>query len=117
MISALFAGQINSGINSSWILFELAMNRKWKQKVLDEIAEIVKKYRASEKQSATDVLSSIDIDAWENEFPMIDLALRETIRLGIPGTSFRKNISGRDVPLGSSGEVIPNDFLVVGWRL
>lgn len=51
---------------------------------------------------------SLTMDAWENEFPLIDACLRDTIRLQMPGTAFRKNISGQDIPL-SSGEVIPKN--------
>lgn len=50
------------------------------------------------------------MDDWESEFPSIDLALRECIRLQMVGTAFRRNISGRDVVISkTTGEIIPKD--------
>lgn len=61
-------------------------------------------------QSIPDVFAALTIDEWETEFPSIDLALRECIRLNIVGTAFRRNVSGRDLPISkASGEVIPRD--------
>jgi sterol 14-demethylase len=41
---------------------------------------------------------------------MIDLVLKESIRLQLPGAAFRKNVSGRPIPLNKEGtEVIPTD--------
>ncbi|KAM0815388.1 putative Cytochrome P450 6A1 [Seiridium cardinale] len=107
-IGALFAGQINSGINASWIPLHLCLYPEWKQKVRAEIDGVIAKYRTSASQSRYDVFSTLSLDAWETDFPLIDLALRESIRLGIPGTSFRKNTSGADIPIGKTGEVIPD---------
>lgn len=69
----------------------------------------LRKHRASPHQTPAEVLAGLSLDDWEAEFPLIDLALRETIRFQLVGTAFRKNISGRDVPIGSSGEVVPAD--------
>ena len=38
---------------------------------------------------------------------MLGLCLRETLRVQLPGTMFRKNATDSDIPIGSSGEVIP----------
>ena len=55
----------------------------------------------------------IPCDAWENDFPVTDLCLRETIRLHMVGTAFRQNTSGKDVPIGNEGkEVIPKNAYV-----
>lgn len=54
---------------------------------------------------------ALSMDAWENEFPLIDACLRDTIRLQMPGTAFRKNISGKEIAL-STGEVIPKNAYV-----
>lgn len=54
-----------------------------------------------------DVLASLTLQQWESEFPVIGNCLSETLRLALPGTVFRRNASGADVPIGSSGEVIP----------
>jgi sterol 14-demethylase len=48
---------------------------------------------------------------WENEFPIIDLCLRDSIRLQAHGCGFRRNTSSKDITIGD--EVIPpGGFLV-----
>jgi cytochrome P450 len=69
---------------------------------------VVARRQTSPNQTATDVLDTLPLDAWEAEFPMIDMCLRESIRLVAPGNMFRKNTSGRDIPIGKSGEVTPD---------
>lgn len=54
---------------------------------------------------------SVPIEAWESEFPMSDLCLKDCIRMQLSGTAFRKNTSGQDIPL-KSGEVIPKGAYV-----
>lgn len=75
----------------------------------------LRKHRTSPSQTPAEVLGSLSLDDWESEFPLIDLALRETIRFQLVGTAFRKNISGRDVPIGNSGEVVPADGFALYW--
>ena len=51
---------------------------------------------------------SLPIEAWEGEFPNIDMCLKDSIRLNLNGTAFRKNTSGKDILLNKNGtEVIP----------
>jgi sterol 14-demethylase len=57
-------------------------------------------------------LTSLPLEAWESEFPALDLCLRESIRLQLLGTAFRRNASGRDLPIGK-GEVVPDGAYVV----
>lgn len=111
-MGALFAGQLNSGINAAWMFIYLATNSEWYERVQNEVDGVIKKHRAP-GQSATDVLASLSVDDWESEFPAIDLCLRECIRLQLVGTAFRKNLSGKDVPIGKTGEVIPKDGFAV----
>ena len=55
----------------------------------------------------------VPIEAWEGEFSIIDMCLRDSIRLQMPGTAFRRNASGKDIPLNNAGtEVIPKDAFV-----
>jgi cytochrome P450 len=89
------------------------MHPEWKGKVREEVDGVVAKYRTNPGQSPADVLDTLTLDAWENDFPLIDLCLRESIRLGIPGTSFRKNSTGADLPIGKTGEVIPKGAFAV----
>ncbi|KAK7741914.1 hypothetical protein SLS62_010891 [Diatrype stigma] len=109
-IGALFAGQVNSGIHAAWIQVHLSLNAEWKARVQADIDASIARHRPSSSASASiaDVLSGLAIEDWESEFPSVDLCLRESIRLGLPGTGFRKNVSGRDIPIGATGEVIPH---------
>lgn len=79
----------------------------------EEVDTVVARHRTSPSQSLTDVLGALTIEEWEGEFPLIDLALRETIRFCLPGATFRKNMTGRDVPIGESGEVIPDGAFAI----
>jgi cytochrome P450 len=107
VVASLFAGQINSGINAAWVPTYLAMRPEWKARVQAEIDGVLAKFRESPDQSPADVLDTLSLEDWENEFKLIDLCLRETIRLGLPGTSFRTNIGAADIPIGNTGEVVP----------
>ncbi|KAI0193553.1 cytochrome P450 6A1 [Xylaria flabelliformis] len=112
-IGALFAGQLNSGINAGYLQVFLTQNPEWMARLREEVDGVIAKHRTSPKQSRADVLSTLTIEEWEGEFPLIDLALRETIRFCLPGATFRKNMSGHDVPIGNSGEVVPNGAFVI----
>lgn len=76
-------------------------------KVRQEVDDVIARYRTSETQSPADVLDTLSINEWESEFKLIDLSLRESIRLGQPGTAFRKNEKGTSIPIGNTGEIIP----------
>lgn len=62
-----------------------------------------------------DILGRLTLEQWETEFPLIGLCLRDTIRfISIPGVSMRKNMSGKDIEIGDTGEVIPKGAYAVG---
>ncbi|KAI1179586.1 cytochrome P450 6A1 [Nemania sp. FL0916] len=106
-IGALYAGQLNSGINAGYLQIFLTQNPEWMGLLRGEVDGVVARHRQNDSQSTADVLGTLDVDAWESEFPLIDLALRETIRFCLPGATFRKNTSGRALPIGDTGEVVP----------
>ncbi|KAI0389163.1 cytochrome P450 6A1 [Xylariaceae sp. FL0594] len=107
-IGALYAGQLNSGINAAYLQVFLTQSPEWMARLREEVDTAISRHRMTASQSREDVLASLTIDEWEAEFPLIDLALRETIRFCMPGATFRKNVSGHDVPIGDTGEVVPN---------
>ncbi|KAI1126849.1 cytochrome P450 6A1 [Nemania abortiva] len=112
-IGALFAGQLNSGINAGYLQLFLTQNPEWMARLREEVDGVVAQHRTSPSQSCADVLGTLTIEEWESEFPLIDLALRETIRFCLPGATFRKNMSGHDIPIGESGEVIPDGAFAI----
>jgi cytochrome P450 len=113
IVAALFAGQRNSGINAAWFFVYLATNADWYARVQGEVDASLKKHRTSSDQSSADILATLTIDEWESEFPMIELCLRECIRFNLVGASFRKNISGSDLAIGDTGEVVPKNSFAV----
>ncbi|KAI0484356.1 cytochrome P450 6A1 [Xylariaceae sp. FL0804] len=106
-ISSLYAGQLNSGINAAHLQCFLAASPEWLTRVRAEVDGAIERHRAGPEQSRADVLGTLTMEHWEAEFPLVDLCLRESIRLVMPGAAFRKNTTGRDLPIGATGEVIP----------
>lgn len=76
---------------------------------------MINKFRKTTDQSAADVLDELSLEDWETEFPLIDVCLREAIRINLTGTIFRTNISGKDLPIPGSGELIPPGSHVVSF--
>jgi len=106
-ISAVWAALLTTGANGTWLLVILASNPEWKAKCREEIDGAVARHRTSPGQSVHDVLESLTLEQWETEFPVVDVCLKEAMRVAMPGAVFRKNTSGFDIPIGDTGEVIP----------
>ncbi|KAL2274438.1 hypothetical protein FJTKL_03199 [Diaporthe vaccinii] len=108
IVLAVLAGQLNSGWNAAWVFCFLAMDPHWMREVRAEVDRAVAKHRSGDpKQTPLDVLSNMGIDDWERDFPLVNLCLHESIRIVTVGAGFRRNISGKDVPIGRTGDVIP----------
>jgi len=112
VLGALFAGQLNSGINAAWILVYLTSKPYWLDRVREEVKGVADRYCPDDSPPLKERLMQVPIEAWEGEFPIIDMCLRDSIRLQALGTTFRKNISGHDIPLNKQGEVIPSGAYV-----
>ncbi|KAF6804614.1 cytochrome P450 6A1 [Colletotrichum sojae] len=115
MVGALFAGLINTGINAGYLLCFLGADKHWYEEVRKEVDGVVSRHRRSEKEDAAEVLARFGVENWEAEMPIVDLCLKETIRHTITGCGFRYNGTGKDIPIGGSGEVVPADSYVV-WH-
>lgn len=113
IIGTLFAGLINTAIQAAWIICYLAYDPVWYAKVQAEVDAAVAKYRTSEHQTPADVLQTLSIEAWESEFPSLDLGVQDSIRLNLLGASMRQNISGKDIVLGDTGVIIPKNAFAV----
>ncbi|KAH8724461.1 cytochrome P450 6A1 [Phaeosphaeriaceae sp. PMI808] len=112
IIGALFAGLLNSGINAAWVLCFLAASPEWLSKTQQEIQEVAAKYARDPNAPLRNQLDDIPLEAWESEFPVVDMCLRDSIRLNLLGTAMRKNISGKAIPTGNGNEIIPPDAIV-----
>lgn len=115
LLNALFAGQINSSINASYLLYCLSLDNTSRQKVLNEVRTVAQEYCSSDKRSASlpDQISNLSLETWETKFPFIDKCLKESIRHMIQGSAFRKNISSKPLKVGNT--VIPPNGIAV-WR-
>jgi cytochrome P450 len=110
-MGALFAAQLNSGMNAAWILCYLGHHPSWQQKVFEEIRTIASTYNTeSSKLPLLDQLQNIPVEAWESEFKILEACLRDSIRLQLLGTGFRRNVSGKDLRIGD--EIIPDGAFV-----
>ncbi|KAF2868144.1 cytochrome P450 [Massariosphaeria phaeospora] len=112
ILGGLFAGLLNSGINAAWVLCFLATSPEWLAKARDEVRTTAAKYASNPNAPLHDQLDDVPLEAWESEFPVVDMCLRDSIRLNLLGTTFRKNISGKPIPTGNGTEVIPTDAFV-----
>jgi len=111
----IFAGTINTGMNACWLLLFLAKDTTWRSKVTSEILQVISKYSTLPETSPLHQrLASIPVNAWESDMPLLDQAIRETLRLVMAHmTGLRKN-ELRDISFGDV--TIPrNSFLAYAF--
>lgn len=107
IVGALFAGLLNSGINAAWVMCYLATSPEWLAKTQEEVRNAAAKYARDPNAPLRYQLDDVPLEAWEAEFPIIDMCLRDSIRLNLLGTAMRRNTSGKEIPTGNGSEVIP----------
>lgn len=96
ILGVLFAGIINTGIMSSWMVLYLHMHPEWKAKATAEVHEFMHKYTESSQDGHSDLvsrLSHIPPEIWDEEMPVLDACLRETIRMVFSGAAIRRVMS------------------------
>jgi sterol 14-demethylase len=111
VVGALLAAQLNTGLNSAWVLCYLAASPFWLSEVRKEIQSVVDKHLLGDKASLIDRLGKLSLEAWEQDFPIIDYCLRDSIRLQLHGAAFRRNITGKPITIGDR-QVPPDGFLL-----
>ncbi|EGX94559.1 cytochrome P450 6A1 [Cordyceps militaris CM01] len=109
IISVLFAGLLNTGISSTWLLCYLAENRVWYEQVQAEVDMFVNKNRRTPEESVREILQRVPYNDWDTQFPSISVCLRETLRLGVYQPAYRRNMSGEDVEIPGTNQVIPKE--------
>lgn len=115
-MAALFAAQLNSGINAAWVLVFLTVYPEWMARARAEVTAAIERNSATlsvdgKERPLLERLASLPLEAWETDFPVLDWCLRDCIRLTATGATFRQNISGKDIVIGD--EVVPKDSYVV----
>ena len=67
---------------ASWALLHLGTSPKWKRKAVDEYKALVDNYtNSTSSEPLHRRLSTIPLEAWENELPSLDAIIRETLRI------------------------------------
>lgn len=93
-----------------WALVHLSFHDEWKAKAKAEVDALVNKHTTnSSNEPLHQRLASIHISAWEEEMPVLDLIIRETLRITISGVALRRNLL-EDLTF-SGGIVKPGDFV------
>ncbi len=89
---------------------------KWRNEARAEIRKLITSHSLetifeynSPSNSSSTALSSIPLSAWENETPVLEILIRESIRLSQPFVAFRRNV-GPEMYI--DGKVIPTGSLV-----
>lgn len=92
---------------------------------MNEINAVCDKYApldAFHPETLVERLSHVPLEAWDNmggpegnSFPVVDMCLRETVRLHMQGAMLRRNMSGKPVviPGTKANESIPDGALSV----
>ncbi|KAJ3502212.1 hypothetical protein NLJ89_g8989 [Agrocybe chaxingu] len=93
VLGVVFAGVINTGINACWALVYLASHKDWKAKAKAEVDALIEKHtNTSSPENLARRLATIPISAWDDEMPVMEAVIRETIRMAVTGTTLRRNI-------------------------
>jgi cytochrome P450 len=105
-------------IPASWLVTYLGCYPNWRDEARTEVRKIIASH-SPETISECDsphcsttiaLLSSIPLAAWENETPVLDMLIHETLRIAQPHVAMRQNI-GPDMYI--DGKTIPTGSLVV----
>ncbi len=98
---------VNTVANAGWVVCYLAQEQYWYTKVRVEVEQLLSKHKQSADETAMDILPRVTLEEWETALPVLDLCLRETIRLKVNGTCVRKNLGNTSVPIPGTKEVVP----------
>jgi cytochrome P450 len=130
MLSVIFAGVLNTGLGclfspfqiidlaliilslqiACWALVYLSFHDEWKAKAKAEVDALLNKHTTnSSNEPLHQRLASIHISAWEDEMPVLDLIIRETLRMSLSGLALRRNLL-EDLTI-SGGLVKSGDFV------
>ncbi|KAM5453557.1 hypothetical protein MaudCBS49596_002760 [Microsporum audouinii] len=105
--SILFIAVANSGKLVSGLLNLLANHPDWQDVVYNEVKAAAGKYSSRKNATLAEQLGEIPVEAWEQEFPFLDLCFRELIRFHVSFPIIRRNMSGHSLPIPGSKEVYP----------
>lgn len=90
----------------------LHTNPTWKAKATAEVQAFVAKYATGGGLRLAEQLAQVPPEVWDEEMPVLDVCLRETIRIVQTGAFLRRNV-GADMRFGGH-KVAPGTFVAMG---
>ncbi|KAI0298707.1 cytochrome P450 [Multifurca ochricompacta] len=114
MMGLVTAGARSTGTTASWLITFLGCHPKWRNEVRSEVKNLIMMHALetiselnSPRYPTSTALSSIPLTVWENETPVLDMLIRETLRIAQPHVAMRRNIGpktyidGKAIPSGA----------------
>lgn len=81
---------------ASWILLYLHKSPSWKSKATAEIRSFISQYSSPYSDLVTQ-LSAIPPEIWDEQMPILDICLRETIRTVFSAAALRRVMNDKGV--------------------
>lgn len=76
-----------------WVLLYLGLNPQWKERVVSELTELAARHTdPTSSEPLHKRLVAISFNSWEEELPITDLVIRETLRLTVSFAVIRRNV-------------------------
>lgn len=80
-------------LSACWTLLYLGANEEWKRKAIEEIQELIERHTDTTiSDPLHQRLSAVPISAWEDEMPVLEAIVRESMRLSFSTTLMRRNL-------------------------
>jgi cytochrome P450 len=113
---ASYHGFFLDGVLATWMVIFLGAHQDWRSKAVAEVESLLDRHAllsTSKEASSTSLslrLSSIPLEAWENEVPVLDAIIHETTRIAQPHVAMRRNLGPE---LWINNKIIPTDAYVI----
>ncbi|KAJ7121297.1 cytochrome P450 [Mycena crocata] len=99
VLGLINAGYINTGMNVGWNIIYTGMHLEWKEKLSSEVQALLANHTENPSLPIHERLASIPLNVWETELPVMDVVMRETLRMTMGILALRRNLGG-DVSVG-----------------
>ncbi|KAI0035483.1 cytochrome P450 [Vararia minispora EC-137] len=121
IMGLLIAGARSTGTTAGWLVAFLGCHPQWQTTALAEARGLVSRHGSAPMVLAaakpglslseiTEILSTVPLAAWEEETPVLDALIRETLRIAQPHVAMRRNV-GPELYL--DGNLVPTGAFVV----
>ncbi|KAF8186070.1 cytochrome P450 [Mycena galopus ATCC 62051] len=99
VLGVINAGYVNTGMNVGWNVIYAGMHPEWKDKLTAEFQALLANHTENLSLPIHERLASIPLNVWETELPIMDVVMRETLRMTMGILALRRNL-GADVSVG-----------------